>query len=69
LEALGQACASRMVYLVLGNHDFHGSSFAAVDATVGDVCCHQSNLRHLGHGEIIRLTDKAALIGHEGFTL
>lgn len=32
LVVLGEACAPRPLYFVLGNHDFFGSSFAEVDA-------------------------------------
>jgi len=67
LLELGRACAPRSVYFVLGNHDFHGSSFAVVDAGVADVCIRQGNLHHLGQGETIRLTSKTALIGHRGW--
>jgi predicted phosphodiesterase len=67
LEALGEACAPYPLYFVLGNHDFYGSSFDAVDAAVDVVCKRQRNLKHLGHGEIVHLTEKAALIGHRGW--
>ena len=65
---LGRACYPKPVYFVLGNHDFFGGSFADVDASVADVCRLQSNLKHLGSGEIIELTATEALIGHRGWS-
>lgn len=64
---LGRACAPRPVRFVLGNHDFFGSSFSAVDGLVADTCRQQRNLNHLGQGEVIQLTDIDALIGHRGW--
>ncbi len=68
LLELGRACEPKPVYFVLGNHDFFGGSFADVDASVADVCRLQSNLKHLGSGEIIELTATEALIGHRGWS-
>jgi predicted phosphohydrolase len=56
-----------MVYFVLGNHDFHGSSFAMVDKAVAQICRQSPNLYHLGYGEVIELTTQVALIGHRGW--
>lgn len=67
LMALAKACAPRQVYFLLGNHDFFGSSFYEVDAAVEAVCRKHDNLHHLGHGEIIRLSAQACLIGHRGW--
>ena len=67
LTDLGRACAPRLLYFVLGNHDFYDSSFAEVDKAVAAVCRCQFNLKHLGHGEIIPLCDTAGLIGHRGW--
>ena len=64
---LGRACDPKPVYFVLGNHDFFGGSFAGVDELVADICQRQKNLRHLGSGEIIPLTETEALIGHRGW--
>jgi predicted phosphohydrolase len=55
------------VYFVLGNHDFYGSSFEAVDRIAAACCAKHSNLLHLGHGEIIPLGSSSALIGHRGW--
>lgn len=67
LRELGQACAPRPVYFVLGNHDFYGSGFADVDRAVAAVCKEKPNLHHLGQGEIIRLGAHDALVGHRGW--
>lgn len=67
LRCIAEACQPRPVYFVLGNHDFYGSSFEAVDRAVADVCAQHSNLHHLGGGEIVPLTADSALIGHRGW--
>ena len=67
LLELGQACAPRPVYFVLGNHDFYGSTFAAVDRAVAAACVQQLNLVHLGQGEIVPLSPTTALVGHRGW--
>jgi len=64
---LGRACAPRPVFFVLGNHDFYGSSFAEVDRAVAAACAQQTNLHHLGQGDVIPLTATAALVGHRGW--
>ena len=56
------------VYFVLGNHDFYQGSFASVDEVARKACRKHSNLVHLGHGEIIRLTNRTSLIGHRGWS-
>ena len=67
LLSISEAAAHRSVYFVLGNHDFYGSSFDAVDKDVDRLCRGRANLHHLGNGEIIELTNTAALIGHRGW--
>lgn len=67
LLELGEACGTRPIYFVLGNHDYYGSSFARVHAEVASLCNRQKNLHHLGHGEIIPLGDHDALVGHGGW--
>jgi 3',5'-cyclic-AMP phosphodiesterase len=66
LRQLAAAASPRSIYFVLGNHDFYGSSFAAVESMVAGVCKAHDNLCRLGHGELIRLTDDTALVGHDG---
>jgi Icc protein len=66
LLSISEAAADRSIYFVLGNHDFYGSSFGAVDRTVARVCSQRANLRHLGSGEIIEITNQSVLIGQRG---
>ena len=67
LSDLASACGGKMLYFVLGNHDFFGSSFIEVDAAVSKVCEQQKNLKHLGQGETIPLASDTALVGHRGW--
>lgn len=67
LRELAAAASWRQVFFVLGNHDFHGSSFAQVESCVAGVCGSHVNLRQLGQGEILRLNDETALVGHRGW--
>ncbi|CAN5781316.1 metallophosphoesterase [soil metagenome] len=67
LRGLARACAPRPIFFTLGNHDFHGGSFGAVDQAVAEVCKLERNLVHLGHGEAIPLTETAVLIGYRGW--
>lgn len=66
LATLAEACSPRMLYFVLGNHDFHGSSFDAVDEKVARVCAGR-NLHHLQCEEVIDLGSGSALVGHRGW--
>jgi predicted phosphohydrolase len=67
LGDLGRVLAGKPVYFLLGNHDFYGSSFAEVDGAVAEMLAQQSNLHHLGHGEVVPLSADKALIGHRGW--
>jgi 3',5'-cyclic AMP phosphodiesterase CpdA len=67
LAEIARATVPKMVYFVLGNHDFYRSTFANVQRRVEVVCARNSNLRQLGHGEIIPLGKSDALIGHQGW--
>jgi predicted MPP superfamily phosphohydrolase len=55
------------VYFELGNHDYYLGSFEQVDALVQKACAQHSNLIHLGHGEIVRLSNESVLVGHRGW--
>jgi predicted phosphodiesterase len=68
LLELGEACGSRPIYFVLGNHDYYGSSFSRVHGEVESLCKKHKTLRHLGNGEIIPLGDNEALVGHGGWS-
>jgi Icc protein len=47
LEALAHACAPRPLYVILGNHDFYGSSLFTTQDQVRRLCHKTSNLHHL----------------------
>lgn len=67
LTEIAYACDSTPCFLVLGNHDYFGSSFALVDQAVADLCARHRNLIPLGQGEIIELSRNTALIGCRGW--
>lgn len=67
MRELAAAASPTPVYFVLGNHDFYGSSIAAVDSAASGVCRAHDNLHHLGQGELIPLNDQTAFIGHRGW--
>lgn len=67
LSEIARVCAPKPVYFVLGNHDFYGSSFVAMDRAVTECCHRHGNLQHLGQGEVIRLSPNVGLIGHRGW--
>lgn len=64
LWSIAEACRPRLVFFVLRNHDFYGSSFEDVDPAVANVCAQHPNLRHLGRGEVIPLTADSTRISH-----
>ena len=67
LAAMAETCAPRPVYFVLGNHDYFGGTFFAVDAAVVGVCARHRNLRRLDREGIVPLSRSSALIGHGGW--
>jgi len=67
LLELSEACGTRPLYFVLGNHDFYCSSLIDVRMEVESLCRKQKRLHHLGNGEIIPLGDGEALVGHDGW--
>lgn len=55
-------------YLVLGNHDFYHGGIEAVRQAVSDWCSANENRHFLTNSkQPIRLTDRAALVGHDGW--
>lgn len=54
------------VYFVLGNHDYYGSSFGAVDEGVAGLCRRTSNLHWLQH-LTVTLPEGVRLIGVNGW--
>ncbi len=55
------------LYFVLGNHDFYGSNIERVRDRVRRLCADESLLRWLPEAGVVRLTDKTALVGVDGW--
>ena len=55
------------VYFVLGNHDFYRSSIGKVREMVRAHCETASGLFYLTGASAITLTDRVALVGHDGW--
>lgn len=55
------------VYFVLGNHDFYGSSIAAVRAAMARLCRSETRLLYLSQAGVVKLTPRTGLIGHDGW--
>jgi 3',5'-cyclic AMP phosphodiesterase CpdA len=54
-------------WIVLGNHDFYGSSIRAVRAAVANFCRRSKRLRYLPAEGVVRLAADTALVGHDGW--
>ena len=55
------------IYFVLGNHDYYGSSIAAVRQAVGELCGRRARLRWLPACGVVTLSEKTALVGCDGW--
>lgn len=55
------------IYFVLGNHDFYGSSISAVRESARALRERSAMLRWLPSEGVVALTDKTALVGHDGW--
>ncbi len=55
------------IYFVLGNHDFYGSSIAAVRGRVEVLSCDVPCLHWLTASGIVELTPETALVGHDSW--
>lgn|GEM_PF-1795550 len=55
------------VAFVLGNHDYYHSSIFQVRAAVREACRQESRLRYLSDAGPIALSDRVALVGHDGW--
>lgn len=58
---------SKPIIFVLGNHDFYGSSVKSVRERASSIKLTYPNITYLTTSDIIKLTDKVCLIGHDGF--
>lgn len=55
------------IYFVLGNHDYYGSSIAAVRATVRELGARRPRLRWLPAAGVVELSERSAIIGVDGW--
>jgi Icc protein len=55
------------LYFVLGNHDFYFGSVAQVRQRVAELCAVQPNLCYLTTSDVIELTPRVGLVGHDGW--
>lgn len=67
LKDISGASSERPVFFTLGNHDYFFGSMREVDKAVAELCRHTRNLISLGHGEVIQLSTRTALVGHRGW--
>ena len=55
------------VAFVLGNHDYYRGSIDSVRAEVREACRHEPRLRYLSDSPPISLSERVALVGHDGW--
>lgn len=55
------------VYFVLGNHDFYRGSIAKTRVQVAEMAQRSKLLKYLTAMEVVELTPKTAIIGHDGW--
>jgi Icc protein len=55
------------IYFVLGNHDFYRGSIAGIREAVKLLCAGRPHLRYLPNEGVIELTQKAGLVGADGW--
>lgn len=67
LESLAAACHPRLLYFVLGNHEFYGAPMSETYDRVASLCRSIPNLRHLHGADPISLDRYTALVGHHGW--
>lgn len=66
LEFLEQSVKTP-IYFVLGNHDYHQGSVQGVRRAVSELVARTSGLTYLTQAGVIKLSEKTALIGHDGW--
>ena len=57
----------RPTYFVLGNHDFYRGSFGLVREKIAGLCAACPRLHWMPAAGVVPLTEKAGLIGHDGW--
>jgi predicted MPP superfamily phosphohydrolase len=60
-------CVKCPIYFVLGNHDYHFSSFDETHRKIRELCAKHPNLIWLTESGVVPLTDEVAVIGAEGW--
>jgi Icc protein len=55
------------VYFVLGNHDFYRGSIANTRVQVADMAQRSKLLKYLTAMEVVELTPRTAIVGHDGW--
>lgn len=58
---------NKIIYFVLGNHDYYSGSVSLVRKNIKILCSQNSKLIWLGKPEIIKLNDHTLLLGHDGW--
>ncbi|WP_133136225.1 metallophosphoesterase family protein [Legionella rowbothamii] len=58
---------NKLIYFVLGNHDYYFSSVNNVREKVRTLCAHNKNLIWLGEPKTLALADGIVLVGHDGW--
>ncbi len=66
LNALHTA-VGRPVYFVLGNHDFYRGSIAGLRSKIEALCSAVPNLVWMPRASVLPLTERTALVGHDGW--
>lgn len=65
-----QECSTytnKLIYFVLGNHDYYSSSVNNVREKVRILCAQNKNLIWLGEPKTLTLADSIVLVGHDGW--
>jgi 3',5'-cyclic-AMP phosphodiesterase len=55
------------IYMVVGNHDYHGSSIEKTHDKIRNLCSKYANLIWLTEAGVIHINDEVAFIGTEGW--
>jgi Icc protein len=55
------------IYFVLGNHDYYRGSIPRVRREIDQLCARQPRLRYLSRSSWVPLTERLALVGHDGW--
>jgi predicted phosphohydrolase len=58
---------NKLIYFVLGNHDYYFGSVKNVREKIQDLCTQNSKLIWLGKPEVIALNNDTILLGHDGW--